>query len=71
MPEEFSLSLGKSFIRNIAEKLIRKGVSKSLNITPDLELQEFNAWSEGDKLTVTLTTRATLSKEDILKLIKM
>lgn len=71
MPEEFSLSLGQSFIRKIVEKIIRRALIKSLNITPEIELKGLNAWSDGDRMTVLLTARAELSKDDILKLIKL
>lgn len=71
MPEEFSLSLGQSFIRKIVEKIIRRALIKSLNITPEIELQDLHAWSDGDRMTVLLTARAELSKDDILKLIKL
>lgn len=71
MPEEFSLSLGQSFIQKIAEKIIRRALIKSLNITPEIELQNLHAWSDGDCMTVLLTARAELSKDDILKLIKL
>lgn len=71
MPEEFSLSLGQSFIRKIVEKIIRRALIKSLNITPEIELQNLHAWSDGDRMTVLLTARAELSKDDILKLIKL
>lgn len=71
MPEEFSLNLGQSFVRKIAEKIIRRALIKSLNITPEIELQDLHAWSDGDRMTVLLTARTELSKDDILKLIKM
>lgn len=71
MPEEFSLSLGQSFIRKIVEKIVRRALIKSLNITPEIELQNLHAWSDGDRMTVLLTARAELSKDDILKLIKL
>lgn len=71
MPEEFSLSLGQSFIRKIVEKIVRRVLIKSLNITPEIELQNLHAWSDGDRMTVLLTARAELSKDDILKLIKL
>ena len=71
MPEEFSLNLGQSFIQKIAEKIIRRAVIKSLNITPEIELKDLHAWSDGDRMTVLLTTRVELGKNDILKLIKM
>lgn len=71
MPEEFSLSLGQSFIRKIVEKIIRRAIIKSLNITPEIELKELHAWSDGDRMTVLLTARTELSKDDILKLIKL
>ena len=71
MPEEFSLNLGQSFIRKIAEKIIRRAIIKSLNITPEIELKDLHAWSDGDRMTVLLTTRVELSKDDILKLIKL
>lgn len=71
MPEEFSLNLGQSFIQKIAEKIIRRAIIKSLNITPEIELKDLHAWSDGDRMTVLLTTRVELGKNDILKLIKM
>lgn len=71
MPEEFSLSLGQSFIRKIVERIVRRALIKSLNITPEIELQNLHAWSDGDRMTVLLTARAELSKDDILKLIKL
>ena len=71
MSEEFSLNLGQSFIQKIAEKIIRRAIIKSLNITPEIELKDLHAWSDGDRMTVLLTTRVELSKDDILKLIKM
>lgn len=71
MSEEFSLNLGQSFIQKIAEKIIRRAVIKSLNITPEIELKDLHAWSDGDRMTVLLTTRVELGKNDILKLIKM
>ena len=71
MPEEFSLSLGQSFIRKIAEKIIRRALMKSLDITPEIELQNLHAWSDGDRMTVLLTARTELSKDDISKLIKL
>lgn len=71
MPEEFSLSLGQSFIRKIVEKIIRRALIKSLDITPEIELQDLHAWSDGDRMTVLLTARTELSKDDILKLIKL
>ena len=71
MPEEFSLNLGQSFIRKIAEKIIRRAIIKSLNVTPEIELQDLHAWSDGDRMTVLLTTRVELGKDDILKLIKL
>lgn len=71
MPEEFSLSLGQSFIRKIVEKIIHRALIKSLNITPEIELQNLHAWSDGDRMTVLLTARTELSKDDILKLIKL
>lgn len=71
MPEEFSLSLGQSFIRKIVEKIVRRVLIKSLNITPEIELQNLHAWSDGDRMTVLLTARAELSKDDILKLTKL
>lgn len=71
MPEEFSLNLGQSFVRKIAEKIIRRALIKSLNITPEIELQDLHAWSDGDRMTVLLTARTELSKDDILKLIKL
>ena len=71
MPEEFSLNLGQSFIRKIAEKIIRRAIIKSLNVTPEIDLQDLHAWSDGDRMTVLLTTRVELSKDDILKLIKL
>lgn len=71
MPEEFSLSLGQSFVQRIAEKIIRRAIIKSLNITPEIELKDLHAWSDGDRMTVLLTARTELSKDDILKLIKL
>lgn len=71
MSEEFSLNLGQSFIQKIAEKIIRRAIIKSLNITPEIELKDLHAWSDGDRMTVLLTTRVELSKNDILKLIKL
>ena len=71
MSEEFSLNLGRSFIQKIAEKIIRRAIIKSLNITPEIELKDLHAWSDGDHMTVFLTTRVELSKDDILKLIKL
>lgn len=71
MPEEFSLNLGQSFIQKIAEKILRRAIMKSLNITPEIELQNLHAWSDGDNMTVLLTARAELSKNDIVKLIKL
>lgn len=69
--EEFSLSLGQSFIQKIAEKILRRALIKSLNITPEIELKDLHAWSDGDRMTVLLTARAELGKDDILKLIKL
>lgn len=69
--EEFILNLGNSFVRDIAEKIIRKIVTKSLKITPEVELREMKAWSEGDKMTVLFTTRIQCSKEDVMKLINV
>lgn len=71
MPEEFSLSLGQSFVQRIVEKIIRRAIIKSLNITPEIELKDLHAWSDGDSMTVLLTTRVELDKDDILKLIKL
>lgn len=71
MPEEFSLNLGQSFIQKIAEKILRRAIMKSLNITPEIELKDLHAWSDGDNMTVLLTARAELSKNDILRLIKL
>lgn len=71
MPEEFSLNLGQSFIQKIAEKILRRAIMKSLNITPEIELKDLHAWSDGDNMAVLLTARAELSKNDILKLIKL
>lgn len=71
MSEEFSLNLGQSFVQKIAEKIIRRAIIKSLNITPEIELKDLHAWSDGDRMTVLLTTRVELGKNDILKLIKM
>ena len=71
MSEEFSLNLGQSFIQKIAEKIIRRAIIKSLNITPETELKDLHAWSDGDRMTVLLTTRVELGKNDILKLIKL
>ena len=71
MSEEFSLNLGQSFIQKIAEKIIRRAIIKSLNITPEIELKDLHAWSDGDRMTILLTTRVELSKDDILKLIKL
>lgn len=71
MPEEFSLNLGQSFVQKIAEKIVRRAIIKSLNITPEIELKDLHAWSDGDRMTVLLTTRVELGKNDILKLIKM
>ena len=71
MSEEFSLNLGQSFIQKIAEKIIRRAIIKSLNITPEIELKDLHAWSDGDSMNVLLTTRVELSKDDILKLIKL
>lgn len=69
--EEFSLSLGQSFVQKIAEKIIRRVIIKSLDITPEIELKDLHAWSDGDRMTVLLTARTELSKDDILKLIKL
>lgn len=71
MSEEFSLNLGQSFIQKIVEKIIRRAIIKSLNITPEIELKDLHAWSDGDRMTVLLTTRVELGKDDILKLIKL
>lgn len=71
MSEEFSLNLGQSFIQKIAEKIICRAIIKSLNITPEIELKDLHAWSDGDRMTVLLTTRVELGKDDILKLIKL
>ena len=71
MSEEFSLNLGQSFIQKIAEKIIRRAIIKSLNITPEIELKDLHAWSDGDRMTVLLTTRVELGNDDILKLIKL
>ena len=71
MPEEFSLNLGQSFVQKIAEKIIRRAIIKSLNITPEIELKDLHAWSDGDRMTVLLTTRVELGKNYILKLIKL
>lgn len=71
MSEEFSLNLGQSFIQKIAEKIIRHAIIKSLNITPEIELKDLHAWSDGDRMTVLLTTRVELGKDDIFKLIKL
>ena len=71
MSEEFSLNLGQSFIQKIAEKIIRRAIIKSLNITPEIELKDLHAWSDGDRMTVLLTTRVELSKDDIWKLTKI
>ena len=71
MSEEFSLNLGHSFMQKIAEKIIRRAIIKSLNITPEIELKDLHAWSDGDRMTVLLTTRVELGKDDILKLIKL
>lgn len=71
MSEEFSLNLGHSFMQKIAEKIIRRAIIKSLNITPEIELKDLRTWSDGDRMTVLLTTRVELGKDDILKLIKL
>lgn len=71
MSEEFSLNLGHSFMQKIAEKIIRRAIIKSLNITPEIELKDLRTWSDGDRMNVLLTTRVELSKDDILKLIKL
>ena len=71
MSEEFSLNLGQSFVRKIVEKIIRRALIKSLNITPEIELKDLHAWSDGDRMTVLLSTRVELGKDDILKLIKL
>ena len=71
MSEEISLNLGQSFIQKIAEKIIRRAIIKSLNITPEIELKDLHAWSDGDRMTILLTTRVELGKDDILKLIKL
>ena len=71
MSEEFSLNLGQSFIQKIAEKIIRRAIIKSLNITPEIELKDLHAWSDGDRMTILLPTRVELGKDDILKLIKL
>ena len=71
MSEEFSLNLGQSFIQKIAEKIIRRAIIKSLNITPEIELKDLHAWSDGDRMAILLTTRVELGKDDILKLIKL
>lgn len=65
------MNLGQSFIQKIAEKILRRAIMKSLNITPEIELKDLHAWSDGDNMTVLLTARAELSKNDILKLIKL
>ena len=65
------MNLGQSFIQKIAENIIRRAIIKSLNITPEIELKDLHAWSDGDRMTVLLTTRVELSKDDILKLIKL
>lgn len=65
------MNLGQSFVRKIVEKIIRRALIKSLNITPEIELQDLHAWSDGDRMTVLLTARTELSKDDILKLIKL
>lgn len=65
------MSLGQSFVRKIAEKIIRRVVIKSLDITPEIELKTLHAWSKGDSMTVLLTTQVELDKDDILKLIKL
>ena len=71
MSEEFSLNLGQSFIQKIAEKIMRRAIIKSFNIKPEIELKDLHAWSDGDRMTVLLTTRVELGKDDILKLIKL
>lgn len=71
MSEEFSLNLGHSFMQKIAEKIIRRAIIKSLNITPEIELKDLRTWSDGDRMNVLLTTRVELGKDDILKLIKL
>lgn len=65
------MNLGQSFIQKIAEKILRRAIMKSLNITPEIELKDLHAWSDGDNMTVLLTARAELSKNDIVKLIKL
>ena len=65
------MNLGQSFIQKIAEKIIRRAIIKSLNITPEIELKDLHAWSDGDRMTILLTTRVELGKDDILKLIKL
>lgn len=65
------MNLGQSFIQKIAEKILRRAIMKSLNITPEIELKDLHAWSDGDNMTVLLTARAELSKNDILRLIKL
>lgn len=65
------MNLGRSFIQKIAEKILRRAIMKSLNITPEIELKDLHAWSDGDNMTVLLTARAELSKNDIVKLIKL
>ena len=65
------MSLGQSFVQKIAEKIIRRVVIKSLDITPEIELKTLHAWSKGDSMTVLLTAQVELDKDDILKLIKL
>ena len=71
MSEEFSLNLGHSFMQKITQKIIRRAIIKSLNITPEIELKDLRTWSDGDRMNVLLTTRVELGKDDILKLIKL
>ena len=65
------MNLGQSFAQKIAEKIIRRVIIKSLDITPEIELKNLHAWSKGDSMTVLLTTQVELDKDDILKLIKL
>ena len=72
MTEEFSLSLGKTFMRTIAERILEKFIHKALGGDATIRFDHLDAWSEGDKLVISTTAdvRCEIKTDDIFKLLK-
>lgn len=73
MPEEFNLSLGKGFMRSIAEKAVNRIICRALGAALNVKIGNLQAWSDDcrDIFVVDATVRCEIPKSELIKLLKI